>query len=302
MTELRPLVTRPEIERQVRERFTRQVEACEELLEFAWAMLGTRPWQGRPLANEVDKLISSEAARGLKTYRAALDAVLGGYGPQAEMLNRSLFEGMAVAHWVRANPEEATDRFAKHLRHNRGVWNKRLLGRDWIEEPLSDIPDEEEQTILDGLFGTYGERPWCGLTMYALVESIEDQWDDGPPRAELREFFAMAHAYNNQTLHSGAMAFASGVIADTVTEFEVNAGPSLHHVDTGLFGALWSLFQLLSLTADHFEIDARDQLDHLFNRCRASFATIAPDVAHKTGRNDPCPCGSGEKFKRCHGS
>jgi uncharacterized protein YecA (UPF0149 family) len=21
----------------------------------------------------------------------------------------------------------------------------------------------------------------------------------------------------------------------------------------------------------------------------------------KVGRNDPCPCGSGKKFKRCHG-
>ena len=21
----------------------------------------------------------------------------------------------------------------------------------------------------------------------------------------------------------------------------------------------------------------------------------------KVGRNDPCPCGSGQKFKRCHG-
>ncbi|MBA2669015.1 MAG: SEC-C domain-containing protein, partial [Gemmatimonadetes bacterium] len=23
--------------------------------------------------------------------------------------------------------------------------------------------------------------------------------------------------------------------------------------------------------------------------------------ADKTGRNDPCPCGSGKKFKKCHG-
>ncbi|MDQ6662905.1 MAG: SEC-C metal-binding domain-containing protein, partial [Acidobacteriota bacterium] len=22
----------------------------------------------------------------------------------------------------------------------------------------------------------------------------------------------------------------------------------------------------------------------------------------KTGRNDPCPCGSGKKFKKCHGA
>jgi preprotein translocase subunit SecA len=24
-------------------------------------------------------------------------------------------------------------------------------------------------------------------------------------------------------------------------------------------------------------------------------------VAPKTGRNDPCPCGSGKKYKNCHG-
>jgi preprotein translocase subunit SecA len=24
-------------------------------------------------------------------------------------------------------------------------------------------------------------------------------------------------------------------------------------------------------------------------------------AGHKTGRNDPCPCGSGKKYKRCHG-
>ena len=25
------------------------------------------------------------------------------------------------------------------------------------------------------------------------------------------------------------------------------------------------------------------------------------DEAHQVGRNDPCPCGSGKKFKHCHG-
>jgi len=23
---------------------------------------------------------------------------------------------------------------------------------------------------------------------------------------------------------------------------------------------------------------------------------------HKVGRNDPCPCGSGKKYKKCHGA
>ena len=27
-----------------------------------------------------------------------------------------------------------------------------------------------------------------------------------------------------------------------------------------------------------------------------------PAAAQKPGRNDPCPCGSGKKFKKCHGA
>ncbi|MFN7683906.1 MAG: SEC-C metal-binding domain-containing protein, partial [Oligoflexia bacterium] len=28
-------------------------------------------------------------------------------------------------------------------------------------------------------------------------------------------------------------------------------------------------------------------------------ASLSPE--YKAGRNDPCPCGSGKKFKKCHG-
>ena len=34
----------------------------------------------------------------------------------------------------------------------------------------------------------------------------------------------------------------------------------------------------------------------------AGMAGGQPAEAHKLGRNDPCWCGSGKKFKRCHGS
>jgi preprotein translocase subunit SecA len=27
-----------------------------------------------------------------------------------------------------------------------------------------------------------------------------------------------------------------------------------------------------------------------------------PATSDKVGRNDPCPCGSGKKYKRCHGA
>jgi uncharacterized protein YecA (UPF0149 family) len=28
---------------------------------------------------------------------------------------------------------------------------------------------------------------------------------------------------------------------------------------------------------------------------------IRPTLRGKVGRNDPCPCGSGRKYKKCHG-
>jgi preprotein translocase subunit SecA len=37
-------------------------------------------------------------------------------------------------------------------------------------------------------------------------------------------------------------------------------------------------------------------------RVSASGAQPARVPAAKVGRNDPCPCGSGKKFKRCHGA
>src|SRR5436305_5200202 len=36
-------------------------------------------------------------------------------------------------------------------------------------------------------------------------------------------------------------------------------------------------------------------------RQAASSAVATAVAAGKVGRNDPCPCGSGKKYKRCHG-
>lgn len=40
------------------------------------------------------------------------------------------------------------------------------------------------------------------------------------------------------------------------------------------------------------------------NAARRTVVPTDPFVhkADKTGRNDPCPCGSGKKFKKCHGT
>jgi preprotein translocase subunit SecA len=39
----------------------------------------------------------------------------------------------------------------------------------------------------------------------------------------------------------------------------------------------------------------------IFGQAAGAVATLAP-VTKKVGRNEPCPCGSGKKFKHCHGA
>ena len=40
----------------------------------------------------------------------------------------------------------------------------------------------------------------------------------------------------------------------------------------------------------------------VLNRSDEPAAQTAQSQGDKTGRNDPCPCGSGKKFKKCHGA
>lgn len=44
-------------------------------------------------------------------------------------------------------------------------------------------------------------------------------------------------------------------------------------------------------------------IEELRKRCKENAPGLSPKEGgeEKTGRNDPCPCGSGKKFKKCHG-
>ena len=264
-------------------------------------MMEADPWRGRHIDGSelADQVIAAESARGLKTYRASLDAALGGFGPQAAMLNRALFEGMATACWASANPQLAAERFNQHQRHNRALWSERLIASGVIDEPLTDLPGAGEQRELDSLFGTWGDRLWCGLPMHKLIDAIEDQWEEG---ARLRGFFAIAHATDNEAQHATAIALLRPVNSETPDNLHVDAGPSLQGVDQALHGALWSYGHLLRATAEYFEIDGREEIMPLFKRCESTFVRLDLDLEKSTGPNDPCPCGSGKRFKHCHGA
>jgi uncharacterized protein YecA (UPF0149 family) len=56
-----------------------------------------------------------------------------------------------------------------------------------------------------------------------------------------------------------------------------------------------------------FEAEQADEHDHEHDAAPPALVRSRPPrlysqmPAQKTGRNDPCPCGSGKKYKKCHG-
>jgi hypothetical protein len=278
--------------------FALELAACDELFAFAWERM--RPWRGRSLDPGADILMMAGAARGTKTFRASIDECRRGYAEQAAMLNRSLFEDMAVAHWIHANEAEAQALFEKAVAYdNHLVWRIREE-LDW-NEPGDAAPQvsAEELAEMKRLFGSYGTNLWTGhASLRALLRDIQEQW--GEHRDQLWRFYDVAHRENNQTLHSTARSLVRTVIGDRPEELTLSMGASTVHLSQGLHGAYWNYGQLYSVVAEHFGLPDRDRFAELFDDGNHAFHRISPDELRSVGRNDPCPCGRGEKFKRCH--
>jgi hypothetical protein len=82
-------------------------------------------------------------------------------------------------------------------------------------------------------------------------------------------------------------------------------GPNGFYVEQALFAGSWSLRQLVTLVLQRFNppgmTSAQFKMKAYAPAC-ARFFTLSDDETQKIGRNDPCPCGSGLKFKQCHGA
>lgn len=247
-------------------------------------------------------------ARGTKTYRAALLLADRGYGEQAGMLNRSLFEYAVVAWWLllQHDEEEVMERIRAHREHARvlydrhSVWHPELALDD-EQDHGSATSDKKRAAELDKLFGYHGHKHWTGLTLADLVRQVEEGWDE-PYGSLLWKFLRFVNTWNNWMLHHSAMGVIQGVEwADLNESLVLKVDPGPEWRQAALFASYWSYGMLvlgaLRCGSNHRRPAMREFLD---KRGR-DFRELTQKERRGVGRNDPCPCGSGQKFKRCHG-
>jgi hypothetical protein len=271
---------------EVEETFRAEFTACRDLLAFAW---DRKPEQSPEVWHP---LLLAIFARSTLTYRAIMQLCRGGYGEQADMLNRSLFEDMAAAHWISLHRDEAVERIDQHHQHSRLLWNRVIERRPGLGEPVDLGLSDETVAELDRMFGEHGHRPWTGLNMFDLVSEIEQLWLDDQGREQLWRFYDLAHRANNQKLHLTSFSLNRTVRAraeDGEITFQYRASPDTSAngpVSPALYGAFWIYWQLTGLIFDVFGI-SQDELTQLLEPHVQAFAEISNRWANMYGKPEP---------------
>jgi hypothetical protein len=283
----------------IEDKFRGKIEGCERLLGYAEGLLGD--WPGRAVESVPDGLILALFARSLDTATGSVRLAADGYGTQASMLNRSLFEDMIDAHWVATDGESAECCYADHLEHGRMLLADAVAKYPeyYAEIELPDF-DPDERKRLDGDYGKFGHRSWTKVNLHERVSLVEHHWTDEVGRSTLHFFHDIAHRENNQTLHVSSATLGKN-LKFYDGELGLTVGPREDMVDRALFGAFWILDSTVGLLLDRFGIDLDEETRVAIFSAR-DFISLSEEQIRDTGRNDPCPCGSGIKFKRCHGS
>lgn len=231
--------------------------ACERVRRFALAM--TRPWGGRVLGADAlsDTLIVALFTRSYATFSAAFELARLGFGSQAAMLNRSLFEDMVDAHWIAAEPRRAEELIREHHAHGVMLLADAVAKYPSFYERLQ-VPDFDpaERERLDKVFGRYGTRSWTTLNLHERIERIEPFWEGKDDDLEALRFYRdIAQRDNNQTLHVSAQGLAGTLRGRDDTGVVFAMGPGLEMVDRALFGTFWIFSQTIGLVLHHFDFD-----------------------------------------------
>jgi Family of unknown function (DUF5677) len=259
-----PELTDDEIRMCIIETYGSQLKACRDLLALAHNELGA--WSGRAVKRGADRIIVAEAARATKTFDGVVRLCEAGFGEQAAMLNRSLFEAMAIAHWVSDNRRLAVGLFARHSHYNAVLWYETFDRLGWLTEAdrvRRPKAGPKKRAEFKKLFGTYGTEPWVKRNLPALLREIEHLWDE-PGRGQLWAFHDVPHRHNNQMLHSTATAAGAAHIAATANELRFTIGASNQLVIQALLTGYWTYGQVFSLLIHVFRLASRAEFERLF--------------------------------------
>ncbi len=156
--------------------------------------------------------------------------------------------------------------------------------REKLWSALKKSYEDKEQEV--------GRELMQHLEKVFMLQAVDQQWKD--------HLLAMDHLKEGIGLRGYGQK--DPLIEYKKEGFEMFEEMKLRIVET----TVENLFRVRAAKGQEEELERRQkrQLSQLNFIGAGDAATAAPTPVHsekKTGRNEPCPCGSGKKYKKCHG-
>jgi Family of unknown function (DUF5677) len=217
--------------------------------------------------------------RSTKSYRGALLLAGHGFGPQAGMLARSLFEDMVVAHYVVLHPK-VVDRLepARRLMLDR---HREALSGFGREKDLDEYPEPLPEAERRSLQKQFPGGRWTGLELRDLVSAVEHMWVEPVERRLLKQIEKLATPVNNALIHHSPLGLEVGT-RRSEGRLQFMLGADMAHVAEALGVAFFSYANLLTITTG----DAgREASNRVFNRYVQLWVTGLPEPS-ETSESD----------------
>jgi hypothetical protein len=283
--------------------FRDQFVACDQLEEFVMQSISNPSGSYNNSENAIVKLAVS---RALHAFDALLCLAEGGYGAPALALARTLVEEAVASWWLRTLPKE---RAVELLQSHEQSYSLMLQGpgtpsvtylpllRDLAPMSAEDVEAARSQFAVDPRLG---RSHWTRKTVNKMASSVQDGMRP-VERETLRTLIGKPLLIANLMTHNSPLSMAARLapveVGSALPERQTSRRPSTALIHEALAVAYESLALIAWLVRNEGDATV---VDDLIRQGRYEFVVL--ESADEPGRNEPCPCGSFKKYKRCHGA
>ncbi|PZQ44382.1 MAG: preprotein translocase subunit SecA [Micavibrio aeruginosavorus] len=203
------------------------------------------------------------------------------------------------------------------------ILNLNLPIAEWIKEEDIDQQtvlhrlEEKAKTVLDSKIAVAGVDTFRRMTKNFLLQLLDQHWKEHllnldhlrqginlrafAQRDPLNEYKAEAFQ-----MFEGMMNNLREAVTQTISYVEINVSPEVMEALRKQQAQLEAQQSKLQETRDDPALASQEEGKKKANNVtpmrKATFDQNDPATWHDTPRNSPCPCGSGKKYKHCHGS
>ncbi len=285
-------------------------------LMFRLGMTEGVPIESKLISKRIENAQKAVEAQNFEARKHLLeyDDVMNKQRETVYGLRRSFLEGRDQKEFVLERAEaianSLAETYAPSTQHP-DQWNTTQLGNELLNqfgfdlksanidtgqlnhEQLKDQLVEKVKGRYDEKEGMFGEQMLRWLERHILLDIVDAQWKD--------------HLLTLDHLKEGIGLRGYGQL-DPLVEFKKEAftlfEEMMDRIDTEAVRFLF-LMQPARPEDQAKQIERRQQQQQKDLQFQAGPAQAEPPkpvrAAAKVGRNDPCPCGSGKKYKKCHG-